>query len=70
MGPALMFPAKTCVVVVPYVALLQNTLRKCRDQGISAIEWTPSEMRKVSIVFVGLEHAVEDEFLVFIRALI
>ena len=27
-------------------------------------------MRKVSILFVGLEHAVEDEFLVFIRALI
>ena len=38
MGPALMFPAKKCVIVVPYVALLQNTLRKYRDQGISAIE--------------------------------
>ena len=69
-GPALMFPIKTCIVIIPYVALLHSTLRKCRDHNISVLEWTPSETRKVSVILVGLEHAVSDEFLAFLRGII
>ncbi|MCJ1405223.1 hypothetical protein MMC11_008450 [Xylographa trunciseda] len=63
---ALVNPAVTTVVVVPFVALLKSILQSCNTNGISAVEWSP-DIGEYSMVFVGVENAISLAFLLYAR---
>ena len=50
--PAKLYPAKTTVVFVPLAALLLDTLEKCRNMGIAAVQWAGASTQPTSIVMV------------------
>ena len=63
MLPATLPDANTTVVVVPFVALMEDLLQKCQDAGIDCIEWREDRPGKASIVLVAAETAAQKTFL-------
>lgn len=57
------FPRAMTIVVVPFTALLEETLEYCVGQGISAIEWKHGVTSQHTMVLVSAELAVSLEFL-------
>ena len=70
-----MLPAKlysfgyTSIVIVPYVSLLSDLLRRCQELGINAIEWLPGPEYWASLVFVSADRAVCSEFQQYCRSI-
>jgi superfamily II DNA or RNA helicase len=63
MLPATLPDANTTVVVVPFVALMKDLMRKCQDAGIGCIEWKENRQGKAPIVLVAAETAAQKTFL-------
>lgn len=61
------FPRVMTIVVIPFTALLEETLQYCVGQGISAIEWKHGITSQHAMVLVSAELAVSAEFLGYAR---
>jgi hypothetical protein len=57
MGPASLPMAKTTVVILPFVALMEDMLRRCQFMGVPCAQWRPNQPRYiVNLVFVATEN--------------
>ena len=52
---------KLIIVVIPYTALLADTMMYCQQQKISTIEWKRGVTSQHNIVLVPVELAVTDD---------
>jgi RecQ family ATP-dependent DNA helicase len=70
MAPAWYETQKTTVVIVPFVALIEEMQDRCEDQKISCYIWRNNNVilsqRMAQIVLVGVNHAVTPEFRQFL----
>lgn len=66
---ALLHPGKTTVVVIPYVALMQDTIRGCKSWGVDPLQWKQGETQRSSLVFVAVETAVSPNFQGYLAAM-
>lgn len=70
MAPAWAEKGLTTVVVVPFVALIEEMLQRCVDVGLSCYIWrnhgTIVGQRMAQVVLVGVENAVTAEFQQFL----
>jgi superfamily II DNA helicase RecQ len=67
--PASVPGAGVTIVVLPFVALMENLKMRCRELGISCRRWTAENQKRAQVVFVIAEAAVGDRFLTFVSDL-
>ena len=64
--PASLPGAATTIVVLPFRALTQDLIKRCRQLGIRCSLWNSKEQPSAPVIFVGAETAaVNDDFLTF-----
>jgi len=70
MAPAWAEKDLTTVVIVPFVALIQEMEERCKEHGLSCYIWRNSgtivRQRMAQVVLVGVENAVTPEFQQFL----
>ena len=57
MGPATLQSANTTVVIVPFIALTADLMRRCTAAGITCKQWKPELNVLTKIVIVSAEDA-------------
>ena len=57
--PAMLYPNQTSVVFVPFVAVINDQLRRAREKNIKAAKFKPSVQpaQDLQLLFVSWEHA-------------
>ena len=63
MLPAWLEGARTTIVISPFVALANDTERRCKDVGIECIQWRVGREQRAKLVIVSAELAVSKEFM-------
>ena len=68
--PAWIEKGKTTVVMIPFVALLEEMQERCEDLGLSCYSWRNSDALsgppQTQILLVAVEHAVSQDFQQFL----
>lgn len=67
--PASLPGARVTIVVLPFLALIQNLKARCEKLGISCSHWTRMRPKRAQVVLVIAEIAVSDSFLTFVSDL-
>ena len=62
MGPATLQSANTTVVIVPFIALTADLMRRCTAAGITCTQWKPELNVLAKIVIVSAEDASTTPF--------
>ncbi|TMC15887.1 MAG: DEAD/DEAH box helicase, partial [Chloroflexi bacterium] len=62
MMPTKLKGARTTIVVIPFIALIDDMLKRCKNADISCVEWKPNCNERVSIVIVSADRAVTGRF--------
>jgi DEAD/DEAH box helicase len=61
MAPALLKGSRTTIVVVPFVALAEDMMKRCKEAGLSCIKWKMGPRYGAQIVIVAAETATTKE---------
>src|SRR5579859_5374457 len=69
MLPAWLEGARTTIVVSPFVALANDTERRCKEAGIECIQWRIGREQRAKLVIVSAELAVSKEFMNYVAGL-
>ena len=69
MVPACMQDPGVTVVVVPFIALLQDVVGRLRRAGIDCLEWRPGEVNPAAVVVVSADAASDRSFLQYTTVL-
>jgi len=67
--PASLQDAKSTVVVVPFVALVGDLKKRCRDLGMGCVQWTAENQQRATIVLVVSEAAASKAFIAWASGL-
>lgn len=67
--PAILERNKTTLVITPYVALVEDFIKRCKELKINCIEWQRGTCRRATIVVVVTDKATTGEFSTYIRDL-
>ncbi|OLL24154.1 ATP-dependent DNA helicase tlh1, partial [Neolecta irregularis DAH-3] len=65
MLPAILSQSGITIVVAPFTALVENLVKRCKAVGIDCIHWMPGQINSATIVVVGAERAIGDEFMTY-----
>jgi superfamily II DNA helicase RecQ len=69
MLPAWLEGARTTVVISPFVALANDTEKRCKEARIDCIQWRDGLRRRTKVVVVSAESAVSPEFMHYMTEL-
>jgi hypothetical protein len=62
MLPACMARARCSIVVIPFVALVDDMRKRCVDAGIEAVEWRQGCKERAKVIIVSADRAVSKAF--------
>ncbi|RPA70907.1 hypothetical protein BJ508DRAFT_218732, partial [Ascobolus immersus RN42] len=69
-GPALLNPAVTSLLIVPLVALRDDMLRRLKEAKLSCKIYSQTDKKRVSVIVCTVEQAVQKTFLSDMAALV
>jgi superfamily II DNA helicase RecQ len=61
MAPVLLKRSRTMIVVVPFVALVEDMMKRCKEAGINCIQWKMGPKYGAQIMMVAAETATTKE---------
>jgi superfamily II DNA helicase RecQ len=61
MAPVLLKRSRTTIVVVPFMALVEDMMKRCKEAGINCIQWKMGPKYGAQIMMVAAETATTKE---------